>query len=104
VVPSIQSGKYQVSVPCAGDKSFAMAQDYEMIFSLPMGKIEELLTGIRAGEEWGLRLPFIRAIQPEFEWPENYIRTGNDIGMEWLKPSTKEAGFRNTFFGRGRKE
>lgn len=85
VVPTIQSGKCQVSVPCGGDKSYAMSQDDEMIFTSPMAKVEELLSAFKAFSEFGLRIPYAYRMQPEFEWIENYITVANMMGMDWVK-------------------
>jgi len=43
-VPAIQNGECQVAVPCAGDQRRAMAQDDELIFTIPMKQIEELVS------------------------------------------------------------
>ena len=85
VVPSVESGKYQVTVPCPGDIRFAGAQHDEMIFSLPIGKMPELLSSLRYLDEYAYRLPFRYIMKPEAELPENYVVLGRMIGMEWMK-------------------
>lgn len=85
VVPTMQSGECQVSIPCPGDRRFAGAQDDEMIFSLPIRKMEELLSSLRYLEGWGYRLPLRCIVKPEPELPENYVRLGKMIGMDWMK-------------------
>jgi len=84
IVPSMTSGKYQVSLPCGGDKRYAGAQHDEIILSLPVGKIEDLLSSIRYMEEWGYRLPYRYVMKPNPEQPENYVEEGKMMGMYWL--------------------
>lgn len=57
VVTAIQSGNYQVAVPCRGDHYFAMASDWEMIFSFPLSKFDELMEGFRYLEKSNFRMP-----------------------------------------------
>ena len=75
VVPSIQSGKSQVAIPCRGDRYMALAGDDEIIFTVPTGKLEELLAGLRHIEKYGSRLPRNPYMKPEPELlPESYMK------------------------------
>lgn len=85
VVPPIQNRKYQVTLPCAGDRRFAGAQHDEIIFSVPVGKIEALLASLRCLDEYAYRLPLRCIMQPEAELPENYVVMGKMMGMHWMK-------------------
>ena len=80
VVPVIQSGECHVAIPCRGDRYEAMAGDDEMIFTVPKGKLEDLLLGLRHCEEYGSRLPRIHTIQPEHKLPEAYEKIGKMLG------------------------
>jgi uncharacterized protein (DUF169 family) len=82
VVPVMQHQRYQVTVPCGGDKRFAMSQDDEMIFAAPYGKIEELLTALRHLDEYGLRLPLGHAMMPEYQLRQSYLKVGKMMGMD----------------------
>jgi len=82
VVPVMQYGRCQVTAPCGGDKSFAMAQANEMIFSFPWAKIEELLAALRYLDEQGLRLPIRYVMMPELELRESYMKVGEMMGMD----------------------
>lgn len=83
VVPSILSGECQVTVPCPGDMAYAMAQSDEMIFTMPTGKMEMVMEGMRNAGKHGYtihrrftfmpREPFIR---------DSYHKVGKMIGME----------------------
>lgn len=49
-LPTLQSGECNVCVPCLGDRSRALAEEDEMIFSIPTTKLDELLLGLRECE------------------------------------------------------
>lgn len=85
VVPPLQYNRCQVSVPCSGDRRFAGAQDNEMIFSLPLGKMEEVLLALRYAEGWGYRLPLRCVVKPEADMPDNYRKLGQMMGMDWMQ-------------------
>lgn len=80
IVPVIQSGEYQVAIPCRGDRYRAMAGDEEMIFTIPGKKLEGLLLGLRYCEKYGSRLPRIPTMQPEYKLPEAYAKIGKMLG------------------------
>lgn len=85
VVPVIQTGECQVTSPCWGDRREAIAQDYEVIFTAPMEKLEGLLSGLRhlAKHGWGLPIEFFMV--PECKMPESYLKIGKMLGMEMNK-------------------
>jgi len=85
IVPPIQSRQYQISVPCPGDRRFAGAQHDEMIFSLPIHKLGELLSSLIYLDDYGYRLPLRCVMKPEAELPGNYLIMGKMMGMDWMK-------------------
>lgn len=82
IVPVVQHGRCQVTVPCGGDKRFAVSQDFEMIFSAPQAKTEELLMALRHLEEYGLKLPLNYMMVPEYELRDSYAKLGKMMGMD----------------------
>ena len=72
VVPSIESGNSQVAIPCRGDRYQALAGDDEIIFTVPIGKLEDLMEGLRHVEKYGSRLPRNPYMMCEPEIPESY--------------------------------
>jgi len=74
VVPSIESGNSQIAIPCRGDRYLALAGDDEIIFTVPTGKLEELLEGLRHIEKYGSRLPRNPYMGCEPELPESYLK------------------------------
>jgi len=75
VVPVIKSGECRVAIPCRGDRYIALAGDDEIIFTVPMQKIEDLLAGLRHVEKYGSRLPRNPQMRREPEIPESYVKT-----------------------------
>jgi uncharacterized protein (DUF169 family) len=84
VVPVLQTGKCQVTLPCRGDRYAAGAQDNELIFSVPYIRLDDLVTGLRKIAEAGTRLPGSIVMQPEYQLPESYVTLGKKIGMTQL--------------------
>ena len=80
VVPALQTGECQVAVPCRGDHYRAMAGDEEMIFTVPRGKLEDLMTGLRAIEATGSKLPVGYSFRPEYPLLESYRKIGEMMG------------------------
>jgi uncharacterized protein (DUF169 family) len=46
IVPPLLIGECQVAAPCRGDHYHAMAGDEEMIFSMPKGRLYDLMVGL----------------------------------------------------------
>lgn len=83
VVPVIKEHKCQVAIPCRGDRYHAMASDAEIIFTLPKGKLTELMEGLRHLESTGSKFPKGRTLRPEYPLPESYENIAKD--MEYFK-------------------
>jgi uncharacterized protein (DUF169 family) len=89
VIPAIQSGGYQVAVPCRGDHITAMAGDEEMIFTVAMQKFDDFMVGLRTiveGEGKLTRLPMIHEMRPGAVQPASYARMAELMGMDVSKP------------------
>ena len=91
VVPAIQTGECQVTSPCWGDRREAIAQDYEVIFTVPIKKLEGLLSGLKhlAEHGWGLPIEFFMA--PEPKMPKSYIKIGKTLGMKMDKAEAMDS-------------
>ena len=81
-VPVILSGDCQVTVPCLGDRQRALAQDDEMIFSVPKKRLEDLMLGIRHFDEAGYGFPIKFGMKPEYPLSEIYVKMGRLLGMD----------------------
>ena len=85
VIPALQSGAYQVAVPCRGDHITAMAADDEMIFTIAWQKFDEFMTGLRTivgGENKLTRLPMIHDMRPGAVQPPIYAKMAGLMGMD----------------------
>lgn len=85
VVPPILNGTCQVTTPCPGDRRFAGAQRDEMLFSLPLGRVEDLLKSFRYLDDYAYGIPFRCIMRPEPEIPGNYVEMAKMMGMGWLE-------------------
>lgn len=82
VVPVIENGQFQVSVPCIGDRKRALAQDTELIFSMPLDKAKDLAEGLRVMEEKGSGFPMNFDVKPEYELEKSYQKFGRMLGIK----------------------
>ena len=82
VVLPIETGEYQVSVPCGGDRRRAIAQDDELIFTVPKGKLDDLLAGLRYIDKYYYGLPTQFTMMPEYPLPEAYTKLAKSLGMQ----------------------
>jgi uncharacterized protein (DUF169 family) len=81
-VPVMLSGECQVTPPCPGDARHAMAQDDEIIFTVPAKKLDDLMAGLRYLEEKGTRLPRTLTAENEYVLPDAYKTMGKAAGMD----------------------
>ncbi|MFB3885746.1 MAG: DUF169 domain-containing protein [Thermodesulfobacteriota bacterium] len=82
-VPVIQTRECQVTVPCGGDRSHALAQDDEMIFSVPASRLEDLLLGLRYFDELGRGYSrYAPDMRHEYPLPDLYVKMGKLVGIE----------------------
>jgi uncharacterized protein (DUF169 family) len=85
-VPVLQTEECQVTVPCGGDRAHAMAQDDEMIFSIPKSRLEDLMFGLRYFDESGRGFRrFAPDIRPEYPLSDLYLKAGKMVGLEVSK-------------------
>lgn len=80
IVPAVQSGECQIAIPCRGDHYRAMAGDDEMIFTIPQGKLADLMSGLRYVESTGSRLPRGYTLLPEHPLAESYEKIAKMMG------------------------
>ncbi len=81
-VPVIQTGECQVTVPCGGDRRHALAQDDEMIFSVPTSRLEDLMIGLSHFEERGRGyMRYAPHMRPEYPLSDLYVKMGRMVGI-----------------------
>ncbi|MFH1487476.1 MAG: DUF169 domain-containing protein [Pseudomonadota bacterium] len=82
-VPAIKTGECQVTVPCGGDRANALAQDDEMIFTVPRDKLDDLVLGVRHFDEKGFGYThFAPHMRPEYPLFGNYVKAGRLVGLD----------------------
>jgi len=79
VVPAIKTKQYQFALPCGGDRVWGLAQDDELIFTIPKEKMEDLIEELRGTVG---RYPVNFAVKPEHELHEGYMRTLEILGLD----------------------
>jgi len=82
-VPVLSRRECQVTVPCGGDRKRALARDDELIFSLPMEKMDDLIAGLRHFDEVGAGyLQFVPDMKAEHPLPAVYVKIGKLLGLD----------------------
>ena len=72
---TMATGECQVVLSGAGDRYFALTQDHEMAFTIPMGKAEEIIQGLEFGHKnLGHRYPTPSWLRFEGQLPKPYYR------------------------------
>jgi len=82
VVPAIQTGECRIAIPCRGDHYFAIAGDDELVFAIPVEKLDDLMEGLRFLETTGSKLPKNYSMMHEPEFPESYMEIARMTGMD----------------------
>jgi uncharacterized protein (DUF169 family) len=72
VIQTMQTGEPKVVVPCNGDRVFGMAQDTEMAFAFPADRAAEIVTGLEATHQGGVRFPIPVAMRSTVTMPPKY--------------------------------
>jgi uncharacterized protein (DUF169 family) len=73
VVPAIQNGGYRITLPDPGEYERAMAEEGEIILSVPPDRLEELVMGLRFFEKIKLGYTHLTMeMRPDFPQPEFY--------------------------------
>ncbi|MBI2372254.1 MAG: DUF169 domain-containing protein [Deltaproteobacteria bacterium] len=73
IVTPASANECNVILPCSGDRIFAQVQDHEMAFSIPYGRLEEVLEGLRETHKAGHRYPTPSYLRYEAKFPEKYM-------------------------------
>jgi uncharacterized protein (DUF169 family) len=83
VVPVLLTGECQVTIPCGGDFTRALAREDEIIFSLPLPRLDDLMLGLRRAEERGMTyLTTSQEMRPDFPRPDFYNTISRMLGMD----------------------
>ncbi len=72
IIRTMLSGDYQVILPCYGDRVFGQTEDWEMAFSLPGAKMDELVAGLEGTHKGGIRYPIPSFLRYTPQYPAHY--------------------------------
>jgi uncharacterized protein (DUF169 family) len=83
VVPSLLTGECEVTVPDPGEFERGGVGDDEMMFSIPTGRMEELMYGVYHYDKMGMGYrSFGRAIKGDFQQPPFYKKYFKMWGLD----------------------
>lgn len=82
LVPVVLTGQYRITLPDPGEYQRALATEDEIIFSMPGGKVEGLISGLRHVEEMSHGYgDFAQEMMPDFAQPEFYKELFRKMGL-----------------------
>jgi len=82
VVPVLQKRKCWVASPCRGDRSIAMTQSDEVIFSAPIEILGDFVNVFKYLEEHN-QMPFELGLHPEHKLKDGYADIGRTMGIPY---------------------
>lgn len=87
VIPVIKTGQYRITLPDPGEVSRALADDDEIILSVPPDRLEKLVEGVKRmaeqklnPDDWSHML-----MRPDFPRPDFYDEIFKKLGMDTAK-------------------
>jgi len=81
VVLPLLTGECYLTIPCLGDRKRAFCQDDESIFTVPIEKMGDVITGLRALKQGNYGLPTAPTMAPEVLMSEPYMNMAKMTGM-----------------------
>lgn len=72
ITKTILTDQCQFVLPGGGDRVFALTQDHELAFSMPLSKVEATIKGLEATHEAGMRYPVTSFLRFKAEFPATY--------------------------------
>ena len=83
VIPVLLNGKYRITIPDPGEYERAMAGEDEIIFSVPIDKLEPLVAGLKQREERNAGYTsFKMEMRPDFPRPAFYKDIFKKLGLD----------------------
>ncbi len=74
VAKTMLTERCQIILSGAGDRYFALTQDHEMAFTIPLNEAESTMKGLAQSHKMGLRYPTPSWLRFEGQMPETYYR------------------------------
>jgi len=79
IVNTLTAGECQVVLPGNGERVFGQAQDDEMSFAIPWAKVQDVLAGLAATHQAGVRFPIPNMLNYRPTFPAKY----NKLAEMW---------------------
>jgi hypothetical protein len=88
-VPVIKDGNYKITVPDPGEYERGLTDEDEMIFSVPINKLDELVEGLEAVTRYGMGYKVYMEMEGDFRvrsFMTNFSKQwGLDQGEIWKR-------------------
>ena len=81
LVPAMNERKCKVTIPCRGDRTFARAQDDDMMFTMVPEMLPDFIDGMHFEQKNGWGLPTKRQIKEEYPLLPRYEEYGRKLGL-----------------------
>lgn len=81
IVPALKEKKCYLSIPCKGDRTFARAQDGDLIFTMIPELLPDFIEGVHFEQKNGWGLPVTRYIKEEYPLHPRYQEYGKKLGL-----------------------
>jgi uncharacterized protein (DUF169 family) len=94
IVPPLLNRDCQVAIPCKGDRSIALAQDDEILFSLIPEMLPHFIEGLRWLDGHGWSIPMIQRYHEEYDLKLSYKELADRLGMDTHKSPPRSQKFR----------
>lgn len=94
IVPPLLKRDCQVAIPCRGDRSIALAQDDEILFSLVPEMLPDFIEGMRWLDEHGWSIPMIQRYHAEYDLNLRYKELAEQLGMDMRQSPPRPQKFR----------
>ena len=72
IIRTMLTGEPQYILPCTGDRVFGLTEDDEMVFAMPAGAAEEIVSGLRGTHQAGIRYPITKYMRFTPSYPSQY--------------------------------
>ena len=74
ITKTILTDQSQFVLPCPGDRMFALTQDHEVAFAMPISKVETIMQGLEVTHKAGQRYPVPSFLRFKAEFSSNVDR------------------------------
>lgn len=81
IARTLHSGMVCVDISCVGDRRYGLVQDDEMLITIPAGKLEQVVRGMKASDPFA-SYPFSPFLGFNVLFPPDYEPTANELDKE----------------------